>query len=243
MDTLDIRYTFGLPDGQEAVFDLALCGKSFELKKPELESPPAWAALEFQQCSNCPLSPDEHPLCPVAHALIDVVPRFEHLVSYDRLRVEARTAERTVATETDAQAALSSLLGLLMASSGCPHASFFRPMARFHLPFATEDETTYRSVATYLMVQHLLRASGRAGDEGIDGLLEVYEQMHVVNAALAKRLRAASRTDSTLNAVALLDLFAIVVPAAVEDSLADIRALLEPFLEQHGQSLSAIGDS
>lgn len=242
MSTLEVQYRFRLPDGEEAVFDLALQGDDFELRKAPQPDPPEWAALGFQQCSNCPLKADTHPLCPVAHSLIDVVPRFEHLVSYDRLSVEVRTAERTIVAQTDAQQALSSLMGLIMASSGCPHTAFFRPMARFHLPFSNEEETTYRSVATYLMAQHLLRISGREADDGVGGLTSVYENMQVVNAAMARRLRAAGRTDSTLNAVVLLDLFAIIVPAAVEDSLTEIRGLLAPFLSQFQSSAAPGGD-
>ncbi len=232
MTTLDVTYLFRLPDGEQARFDLALDSETFELRKSPLAEPPAWAELQFQQCGNCPLSAQSHRLCPVAHSLVDVVPRFEHLVSYDRLTVEVRTADRTVIAKTDVQQALSSLMGLIMASSGCPHTSFFRPMARFHLPLANEAETTFRSVSTYLLAQFLLRASGHRVDEGVNGLHTVYENMQVVNAAMAKRLRAAGRTDSTLNAVVLLDLFAIIVPAALEDSLAEIRPLLAPYLRQ-----------
>ncbi len=232
MTTLDVTYLFRLPDGEQARFDLALDGETFELRKRPLADPPAWAQLQFQQCGNCPLNTQSHPLCPVAHSLVDVVPRFEHLVSYDRLTVEVRTADRIVIAQTDVQQALSSLMGLLMASSGCPHTSFFRPMARFHLPLANEQETTYRSVTTYLLAQFLLRGDARDTDERMSGLHTVYENMQVVNAAMARRLRAAGRTDSTLNAVVLLDLFAIIVPAALEDSLAELRLLLEPYLRQ-----------
>lgn len=230
MGTRHVQYRFRRPGGEEAVFDLMLDGDTFQLRKPDCPSPPDWVALGFEQCPNCPLQADEHPLCPVAHSLVDVVPRFEALVSYDRLTVEVRTEERTVIAETDAQQALSSLMGLIMAASGCPNTAFFRPMARFHLPLATEQETTYRSVSTYLMAQYLLRRSGRDSDEGVSGLLRIYETMQVVNAAITRRLRAAGRTDSTLNAVVLLDLFAIIVPAAMDDSLAEVEALLAPFL-------------
>ena len=50
-------------------------------------------------------------------------------------------------------------------------------------------------------------------------------------AALIALGRAAGKTDSTLNAVVLLDLFAIIVPAAVDDRLQDIRTMLAPYIE------------
>ena len=228
---MTIRYRFLLPTGGETVFTLSLDEVSAELQKKDVASPPPWAALEFSQCSNCPLKPDEHPLCPVAHSLIDVVPQFENLVSYDRLTVEVQTEDRTVTAKTDVQAALSSLIGLVMASSGCPHTRFFRPMARFHLPVANEQETVYRSINTWLLVQHFRQADGQHTEQGLDGLAAIYSQLQIVNAALTQRLRSAGKTDSTLNAVVLLDLFAMIVPAAIDDSLDELRALLAPFLD------------
>ncbi len=231
MSTSVIRYRFRPPSGDETRFDLCLDNRTAELQKPVLTDPPEWAKLAFRQCPNCPLSADEHPLCPVAHSLVDVVPRFEELMSFNRLTVRVETEARTISAVTDVQAALSSMVGLIMASSGCPRTVFFRPMARYHLPLADEGETIHRAVSNWLLVQHFRRARGGKGEQTLDGLVDVYEQLQVVNAALTSRLRAAGRTDSTLNAVVLLDLFALIVPAAVEESLGEVRALLEPFLE------------
>ena len=69
------------------------------------------------------------------------------LVSFDTVGVTVTQAERTVYAETSAQQAMSSVLGLIMATSGCPWTDHLRPMARFHLPFASEAETVYRSVS------------------------------------------------------------------------------------------------
>lgn len=225
-----IRYRFELPAGEAATFDLTLDDDSAELERRPLDDPPKWARLSFHQCDNCPLNEADDPLCPVAHSLIDVVPKFEHLVSYQQLKVVIETEERTVSANVDVQAALSSMMGLIMATSGCPHTTFFRPLARFHLPLASELETIHRVANNWLLVQHHRRAQGLPADNTFDGLLAVYQELQVVNAAMTRRLRAAGRTDSTLNAVVLLDLFAMIVPAAVEDSLADIVALLEPYL-------------
>jgi hypothetical protein len=228
----NIRYRFELPDGDAATFDLALDDNSAELRRRRLDEPPKWTQLSFHQCDNCPLSEADDPLCPVAHSLVDVVPKFEHLVSYQQLKVVVETEERTVSANVDVQAALSSMMGLIMATSGCPHTTFFRPLARFHLPLASELETIHRVASNWLLVQHHRRLQGHGVEESFDGLLKVYQELQVVNAAMTRRLRAAGRTDSTLNAVVLLDLFAMIVPAAIEDSLADIVALLEPYLAE-----------
>lgn len=228
MSSTSIRYRFELPGEDDAVFDLAMDEHTGRLHQPPIANPPPWAALEFRQCPNCPLAADDSPLCPVAASLVDVVPRFEPLVSYDQLTVIVQTEDRTISAQRDVQAALSSMIGLIMASSGCPHTSFFRPMARFHLPLSNERETTHRVVSNWLLARHL---NGDTNDEPFAGLLQVYEQLQIVNAALTRRLSAAGRTDSTLNAVVLLDLFALLVPAAIDDSLAELKALLSDFIK------------
>jgi hypothetical protein len=231
MGTLRIRYRFTLVSGRQEVFALALDARTLELQAAVPAQPPAWARLEFHRCPNCPLRPEAHPLCPAAAKLADVVPRFEPLLSYERVRLEVETEERTIVGETTAQQALSSLLGLIMATSGCPHLGFFKGMARFHLPLASEEETLFRSVATYLLAQHLRQRSAGAAAPDLGGLQRIYSALRIVNASFTKRLRAAGRADATLNALVLLDVFAIVVPTAVEDSLAALEELLRPVLE------------
>ena len=56
---------------------------------------------------------------------------------------------------------MSSVLGLIMATAGCPWTDRFRPMARFHLPFASEAETVYRSVCMFLLARELAGADQR----------------------------------------------------------------------------------
>jgi hypothetical protein len=230
MDTLPIRYRFTLLNGRQEVFDLVIDRRTLELKAPSPQKPAAWTQLGFHQCPNCPLKADTHPLCPAAAKLADVVPRFEPLLSYDTVRLEVETEERKIVGETTAQQALSSMLGLIMATSGCPHTEFLKGMARFHLPLASEEETLYRSVATYLLAQHLRRRAGAPPDRELAGLQRIYAALRVVNAAFTKRLRAAGRTDATLNALVLLDVFTIIVPSAVDESLGELESTLQPVL-------------
>ena len=77
------------------------------------------------------------------------------LVSFDTVGVTVVQSERTVYAETTAQQAMSSVLGLIMATAGCPWTDHLRPMARFHLPFANEAETLYRSVSMFLLSREL----------------------------------------------------------------------------------------
>lgn len=171
---------------------------------------------------SCTLSPGVN--------IVGIVKRLERVLSYDEVHVSVITQERAISQGTTVQRGISSLMGLIIATSGCPHAAFFRPMARFHLPFATVEETVYRATSTYLLAQYFLRKRGQDVDFEFEGLNKIYHDIQVVNTTIAKRLRTASETDSAVNALVLLDMFAKTLPQAVEKSLEEIRHLFTPFL-------------
>jgi hypothetical protein len=129
-----------------------------------------------------------------------------------------------VHAETTAQQAMSSVLGLIMATSGCPWTDRLRPMARFHLPFASEAETVYRSVCMFLLARELV---GGGETQGFAGLKDLYENLHVVNRDMSRRLGAATRTDPARNAMALLDSYTTLLPAALESSLEELKPLFD----------------
>ncbi len=226
-----IRYRFVLPDGRRESFDLFFDPDDFRLLNPHPQELPFWTALECNQCENCPLRVDTHPRCPVAVHLVGVIERLEQLVSYDQVRIDVHTAERTVTHETSAQQALSSLLGLIIATSGCPRTEFLRAMARFHLPLASEMETLYRSVTMYALAQLLKVADGHAPDTQLEGLKRAYAELHRVNRGLARRIGAATGGDPARNAVALLDAYTTLLPNAIEQTLADLRPLFGALLD------------
>jgi hypothetical protein len=118
-----------------------------------------------------------------------------------------------------------------MATSGCPITTFFRPMARFHLPFANAEETTYRAVSTYLLAQYFRKRRGEPADLELEGLTTLYEDLHRLNRAFAKRLRGARGTDSSVNAVILLDVLAGALTSESEDRLPALEASFRPYLE------------
>ncbi|MBU2489175.1 MAG: hypothetical protein KKA60_07270 [Proteobacteria bacterium] len=229
MKPVDIQYGFELADGTRRSFELRLDEENLSLMEEFPEPLPAWTALAYQQCSHCPLDPAEHPSCPLSMRLVRVVGSFDGLQSFDRIRVRVRTAERVVSQETSVQRAVASMVGILFATSGCPHASYFAPMARFHLPFASEAETTYRAASMYLLAQYFLHKQGQEADLSLSGLTAIYQNLEIVNSSVARRLRAASSTDSTVNAVILLDMFAKTLPISIEESLDRIGHLFRPF--------------
>jgi hypothetical protein len=223
-DAPHIRYRFDLPDGSQRVFEFRFDPKTFRMTNPPPAEPPFWTELEYNKCANCPLNAAEHPHCPPALQMVDAVERLAALVSFDTVAVTVVQAERTIYVETSAQQALSSVLGLIMATTDCPWTDKLRPMARFHLPFASDAETVYRSVTMYLLARELV---GTGDAAGFDSLGALYKSLHIVNRDMSRRLGAATRTDPARNAIALLDSYTTLLPAAIDGSLDELRPLFE----------------
>jgi len=229
---LNIKYHFLLQNGSHLDFNVKLDPYTLNQIDDPIDHRPDWTALTFRQCSNCPLDPSDSPYCPVAINIIKLMEGCSSLVSYEKVRLDVTTPERTVSKDTTAQAGTSSLLGLIVATSGCPHTGFFKPMARFHLPFASEAETIYRASSMYLLAQYFIRKQGGEADLDMEGLVKIYRNLQIVNTAFAARLRAASQQDAAVNAVVLLDSFAKILPYTIADSLDEIRHLFISFLAQ-----------
>ena len=219
-----IRYRFDLPDGSQKFLDFSFDATDFRLSNAAPPAPPFWTDLKFNQCANCPLDAAEHPHCPAALQMASAIEPLKALVSFDTVGVTVTQAERTIFAETTAQQAMSSVLGLIMATAGCPWTDRFRPMARFHLPFATEAETVYRCISMFLLAREL---KGTSQPDGFAALRSLYENLHVVNRDMSRRLGAATRTDPARNAMALLDAYTTLLPAALESSLEELKPLFD----------------
>lgn len=230
MATFEIRYTVRFGGGREEVFDVHLDEETAALRSPPPPDLPDWTALAYHQCPNCPLRPEAHPRCPLAVAVRCIVRRFADVISFDEVEVVVETPERRISRRTTSQVALSSLMGLVNAASGCPHLAFFRPMALHHLPFASGDETFARAVGTYLTAQYLRRQAGEEADLELEGLERIYAEVQIVNMATAERLRAATKQDASLNAVVRLDSFAHLAPILIRQALPGLRGPYEAHL-------------
>ena len=218
-----IRYCVDI-DGETLVYDV----NPEDAPRPAVHGEPSgaeWTRLDFHQCPNCPLRPTDAAFCPAARDIAPLLPHWGHLSSHQQVRAVVTTAERQVTADTSAQRVLSSLLGLILALSDCPVTAFLKPMARFHLPFASEEETLFRSVSAYLLRQYFQRLRGAPVDLDLSGLAARYRALEVVNQSLAERLRAASSRDATINAITLLDIFTKVLPVSIDRSLAQLEHL------------------
>lgn len=226
----NLTYTFYLEGEQKEVFLLELDPATLELTNKKTTALPDWTRLECHQCPHCPLQTEESPHCPLAASIAGIVKQFQHIISYDEIFLQVETDERMTTQKTTTQRALSSFMGVVMAVSGCPHTSFFKPMARFHLPLASEEETIYRSTSMYLLAQYFRLREGFEPDFSLAGLDNIYKNIQKVNSSIIERLRGASKADSSTNAIIILDMYARIMPYVIEDALEDVRYLFTPYM-------------
>ena len=231
MDNLNFKYSFKLEDGSEENFDYIVNAETLRLVIDIPLPPPSWIDLEYHQCPNCPLDRKTDPCCPLAVNIAPAVERFSRVLSYENVHVKAIENNRTTSQETSAQMGVTSLIGLLIATSGCPFTDFLKPMVRFHLPFATEEETLWRATSTYLLSKYYLKKKGYNPEFNLKGLSEIYEDIGLVNVAIINRLQAATEKDSTLNALVVLDAFASSLSLDAEEFWEENEHIFKPFLK------------
>lgn len=232
MGSVSISYRIKLSVDVTEVFDFELDDKTFDLISSEIVDPPKWTRLDFSQCSHCPLNIEEHPYCPLALQLYDVVNRFHDTTSIDEVEMEVITEDRKVIQTTAIQHAIASMLDLIFPICGCPKTAHMKPLSRFHLPLASEEETVFRVTGMYLLAQYFLSVSKKGGKIEFSGLTKIYDDMHILNVAVARRLQSATQSDSSKNAITLLDMYSSLVPVLLEDELAEMRGFFKAYLPE-----------
>ena len=222
-EILNFKYAFMFPESDAISINIDIEEESMSIILPDNMEKHDWMKLEFHKCSICTLDPEEHSYCPLALATDKPITLFSNRVSYEKVTIEVQAKERTYSAETDLQTGLTSLLGLLMATSGCPYFKFLRPMARYHLPFSTVKETVFRAVSTHLIREYFQRK--KSIDYTFKKLIKSYEYIEDVNSDFMERVRGAMREDSGINALVILDIFAKNLPDTVENELKEIEYL------------------
>jgi hypothetical protein len=123
------------------------------------------------------------------------------------------------------------MVGIIMATGGCPSMEPLRPMVRFHLPFASMEETAFRMVSMYLLGQYFRGKKGLEPDWSLEGLQEIYDKVRSVNKAFAERIRSVSLNDAGVNAIVMLDSFAEAVPFAIRTKMKDFEKFFASYTE------------
>jgi Domain of unknown function (DUF6901) len=223
-DPLFFKYFFIFADGKKLTIQIKLDENTLKFV-PKESGPSSWTKLDHHKCSNCPLDSSQNVECPLALNLSAVIPKFSDIHSYDNVLVMVETYDRTFSKNTSMQNALSAMLGILMVTSDCPNMESLKPMVRFHLPFATVEETVFRSVSTYLLGQYFNYKQGKQADWDLKNLKENYKKIQLVNQGMAKRMRSVADKDANVNALVVLDIFAKELPFSIEQSLKELDYL------------------
>lgn len=227
MNNIFYNYKFDFPDGNQKEFMVDFDNQSLRSVLPDGNQYPDWAQLEFHQCLNCPLTSEDYLYCPLAVNLVPIIYWCKELASYDEVDVTITSAEREVRAHTSLQRAVSSLLGLLMSSSACPKMKFLRPLAHFHLPLATHEETIFRAVSAAFLKKYFDDKEDKNDQDQLVELKQQYEELQDLNRFIAERIRGATKRDAAVNAIVLLDVLSKSVSYSIDDSLQQIRYLFE----------------
>jgi len=226
-EPLRFVYIFRFPDGSDKRFEVCLDPSTLALIPPASSAKPEWTKLSYQQCDQCPLE-GKVDSCPVAVNLSGLVEQFQDTLSFEQATVTVETAQRTVSRSTTVQQGLSSIIGMYMVTSNCPAMDALRPNVRFHLPFASTEETIYRAISMYLTAQYFRMRRGEAPDWELKHLAEIYKSVWRVNKGMTRRLAQASSKDANVNAVIVLSTFGSTLDDYLEESLSEIAPLFAP---------------
>ncbi|MDJ0782497.1 MAG: hypothetical protein QNJ22_11030 [Desulfosarcinaceae bacterium] len=197
-------YSFEWSDRPAARFTMTLNPHDLTLVQPDDIAPAPWTRLSKEQCACCPLAETDHPHCPVAVNLQDLVTAFKDRVSFDDCIVRCVTPQRTYLKNTAVMDGLASIFGIVMATSGCPIMDFLKPMARFHLPFASIEETTMRSTSMFLLRQYFSHRDDPTRCFNFEPLENHYSRVQEVNEGLLARINSLGHNDADKNALVTL---------------------------------------
>lgn len=218
-----IEYQFTLEDGAVHTFSVDT-ERVYDLEEDDADHP-AWTDLGFHQCANCSLSFHTFRHCPVAVDIEDALDNFKAIASHEEAEVLVRTEQRDYVKRLDVKSALSSLLGLIMATSSCPTLAMLKTLASYHLPFATLEETLFRTVGAYLLKQYFIAREGGSPDLKLDGLYDLYQQLEVLNSYFEERIRGACEEDESMGIVNKLFALSMGVSFSLSTELEQLRSM------------------
>ncbi len=226
-----IRYRFDFSGGDSKEFLVELEKPGLRLRNTPALPLPEWTRLSHHQCPNCPLSSARHSHCPIAANMVGVIEFFADVISHEEADVEVTTEARKYSARVNITHAVGSLIGIFMATGGCPIMDRLRPMVLTHLPFQTTKESVYRSISMYLMAQYFRYKNGFTADWNLEEFSDFCEAVNLVNQSFVKRLTSYVEKDVSLNAVVLLNCFATAAKRMVaRDRSEEVEQMFEAYL-------------
>ncbi len=214
---LKYSYHFKFENGIESLFEIFLEPTTLQIIRKSKKEPAEWTKFENFECAHCPLDKDEYKFCPVAVNLQELIEFFSEKTSFEKVKVTVDTKERSYFKDTDMQSAVGSLIGIIMPASGCPILAKLRPMLRFHLPFATIEETEFRVFAMYALAQFLRHKTGKQPDWELKSLVKLYDDIQKINTNVVSKIAKLENQDASINSVVVLNNFANFVSMDLDD--------------------------
>jgi len=218
-----IEYTFTMDDGNILKYKVNFLRKRDKIL--DKSDYPPWTELDFKQCGNCPLKPQEYSHCPVAIDAKEILLGFGEILSCSVTDVHVITDEREYFKRCDAQTGLRALIGFVMATSACPILSKMRGMAHYHLPFASIDDIIFRVTSSYLLGQYYVHQEGGNADWTLKGLKKHYKDMLTVNFDFLQRIRIATQADANLDVLSTLFSISSLLSISLEKNLQQLKPL------------------
>ncbi len=231
-DLITYKFAFKFEDERNITFDIRIEPLTMNLLRNSSEYP-EWTKMDHFKCPHCPLNSNEYIYCPVAVNLNSVIKSFNNVSSFDKVFIEVISEERGYFKKTDVQSGVSSLIGILMVTSGCPIMGKLKPMVRFHLPFATLDETEYKVFSMYLLAQFVKRVNGLEPDWDLVKLQKIYDDIKILNINVASKIADLEAKDASINAVVVLNNFADIVSFSIEEQdLSNFNIYFKDYLKE-----------
>ncbi len=226
---ITFNYSFKFKDTKEKIFTINLDKDTLNHIDESNTEPAEWTKFCNFRCPHCPIEKDSITYCPVALRLEDIITFFSDFPSFTEANILVTTRERVYAKKGSVQQGVSSLVGLVMASSGCPVMNKLKPLVQFHLPFATLEDTEFRILSMYLVAQFFRWKKGLEPDWSLEKLSHFYKEIQMTNEYVVFKMNSLESYDSARNAVTILNYFANYISFNIESN--DFSKLTSSFDE------------
>jgi hypothetical protein len=225
-----IEYVFNFENRESKKFKVLLDKKTLIAVSPEGSSDEEWAKLDFCKCKICPLDPKIVKNCPIAYNITGLAKEFSEIYSIEKVNTQVNAPERSYFKVDTVQQGLRSILGIYLATSGCPFMEVLKPMARFHLPFASMEETIYRHSCNFLLGEYLESMDTATPmdirqKKFIKKLIKKYDNIDQVNNYMCKRIEMITEGDANKNALIILNVIGLMIKLEIEGNFKSLRYL------------------